>query len=170
MDGRKGVPDSEDGVWKKKKTYDLFWQGWAIKCDGEEEGNGIDYAAGVLGWTRPYGFPVLSCGVWTLFYKLAVHLLPGSFAFSNLKTFRFSNGKDRILTMLTIDLEKNTKCRTPTPNTTVFIFAHYLLVVLKHAYFCTWWQSIHISFSLPNRSKRFSMFLCCPLLIIITSW
>lgn len=49
-----GVPDSENGVWKKKKTYNLFWKGWTIKCDGEEAGNGIDYAAGVLGWTRPY--------------------------------------------------------------------------------------------------------------------
>lgn len=57
-----------------------------------------------------------------------------------------------------------------TPNTAVFIFAHYVLVVLKHAYFCTWSQSIYVSLSLPSRSKRFSMFLCWPFLIIIAAW
>lgn len=50
------------------------------------------------------------------------------------------------------------------------MFACYLMVVIKHHYFCTWLQSIYISFSLPSWSKQFSRFLYCPLSVIRTAW
>lgn len=53
MDGRKGVLGSENGMCGGgSEIYDPFWKEQAIKCDGEEEGGGLGYTTGVLGWTR----------------------------------------------------------------------------------------------------------------------
>lgn len=66
------------------------------------------------------GSLVLSYGVWTLSYKLAVHSLLGSFPPSDMKKCKFWNGKDDILTTLKTVLggkKTPTEKHTQNPNT-----------------------------------------------------
>lgn len=67
MVGRTGVPGSVDVISQKKKrkkseTYDTFWKGQAIKCDGEE-GRKRDMQLEFLAVLDHAGSLVLSYGV-----------------------------------------------------------------------------------------------------------
>lgn len=55
MDGRKGVLGSENGMCGGRgevKSMIHSGKGKQLSGDGEEEGGGIGYTTGVLGWTR----------------------------------------------------------------------------------------------------------------------
>lgn len=181
MDGRKcvlGVRMVCAGVGGVKWIYDPFWKGQAISVMEKRQEEGYDTQLEFLAGPDNSGSPGLSCGVWTLFYKLAVHSLLGSVPPSNSKTFvdfevekiTFRQHSRHLQEKKQHKTKNKRTYRIPTPSTTIFIFACYLLVVIKHHCICMCLQSIYISFSLPSRSKPFSRFLCCPLLIIRTAW